>query len=317
MMNAFILAGGFATRLWPLTEKRAKPLLPLAGVPLIEHLVRNIPEHIPITVSTNAVFREAFSIWSKSYGRSNLRILIEETTSDEQKLGALGATAQWISQEHICDDVLLVTGDNYCGFSFDAFLRAATPDVTLLAVHDIQDHKKASQYGTVIAEQSMVKAFEEKPENPKTTLVNTGCSLLPASVLPVIVEHAAKHPDNVGGVFEEMLRRSLPIECFRFDEPWFDIGTFEAYMEATKALVGERVLEEVGSETEQSICSGSVVVGKRSVVSRSELRDVVLFEDCIVEDCVLSSCILDRGCVLRNVELEGKMLREGAHLRRQ
>ena len=59
-MHAFILAGGFATRLWPLTEKRAKPLLPLAGVPLIEYLVQDIPEDIPITISTNAVFKEAF-----------------------------------------------------------------------------------------------------------------------------------------------------------------------------------------------------------------------------------------------------------------
>ncbi|MEK7217912.1 MAG: NDP-sugar synthase, partial [Patescibacteria group bacterium] len=48
-MQAFLLAGGFATRLWPLTEKRAKPLLPLAGKPIITHLLENIPEGIPVT----------------------------------------------------------------------------------------------------------------------------------------------------------------------------------------------------------------------------------------------------------------------------
>ncbi len=75
-MKAFILAGGFATRLWPLTEKRAKPLLPLAGVPLVEHLVRDIPEDIPVTISTNAVFKEDFENWAMQYDRSNITILI-------------------------------------------------------------------------------------------------------------------------------------------------------------------------------------------------------------------------------------------------
>ncbi len=315
-MKAFILAGGFATRLWPLTEKRAKPLLPLAGVPLVEYLVRDIPEDVPITISTNAVFKNAFEEWAKTINRPNITILIEETKSDDQKLGALGATAQWITQENIDDDVLLLTGDNYCGFAFDDFLKAAKPNVTLIAAHDIGDLEAAKQFGTVIAEGSAVQGFEEKPKEPKTTLVNTGCSLLPASVLPILVEHALLHPDNVGGVFEELLRQEKPIECFIFSDAWFDIGSFDAYLEATKELVGKRILNEEGSDVEDSVCEGSVVLGKRSTVLTSELTDVVLFEDCIVEDCVLSNCVLDKGCKLNGVDLTGKMLREGTSLKR-
>ena len=55
-MRAFILAGGFATRLWPLTEKRAKPLLPLAGKPMITHIVEGLPKDMPVIVSTNDAF---------------------------------------------------------------------------------------------------------------------------------------------------------------------------------------------------------------------------------------------------------------------
>ena len=79
-MKAFILAGGFATRLWPLTEKRAKPLLPLAGIPLLTHLVEKIPAGIPITVSTNAVFAEDFEKWKKAMSdkRLAISILIED-----------------------------------------------------------------------------------------------------------------------------------------------------------------------------------------------------------------------------------------------
>lgn len=321
-MQAFILAGGFATRLWPLTEKRAKPLLPLAGVPLIEYLVRDIPAGIPITVSTNAAFQDAFETWKETLGRKDVRILIEETRSDDEKLGALGATAQWIDHHDINEDILLLTGDNYCGFSMKTFLDAKIPSETLIAVHDIKDLEKAKAFGTVITElppptpHSLlpVTAFEEKPIHPKTTLVSTGCALLPASALPVLVEYAKKKPDNVGGIFEELLRQNRPVHAFAFTEPWFDVGSFEAYLDATRALVGERIIGEEDADMEQTICRGSVVLGKNSTVKKSQLWDTVTFEDCDIEHCTLRNCILDRGCVLRNVELHGKMLREGTRL---
>ncbi len=316
-MHAFILAGGFATRLWPLTEKRAKPLLPVAGVPLVEYLVRDIPENIPITISTNATFEKPFQEWAESMNRKNITILIEQTSSDDQKLGALGATAQWITNKKIDDNVLLLTGDNYCGFSFDAFLAAAKPNTTLIAVHDIGSTELAKAFGTVIAEGVTVKAFEEKPAEPKTTLVNTGCSLLPASVLPLLVEHAKDHPDNVGGIFEELLRKDHSIECFSFSEAWFDIGSFDAYIEATIALVGERIIEEDGVSLEKSTCTGSVVLGENTTVQDSTLHNTVVFEDCLIEDCILENCVVDRGCTLKGVDLTGKMLREGTNLERK
>lgn len=313
-MHAFILAGGFATRLWPLTEKRAKPLLPLAGVPLIEYLVRNIPEGIPITISTNAVFKEPFEQWAATLDRSDVTILIEHTQSDDQKLGALGATAQWIEQEKIDDDILILAGDNYCGFSFDAFLQKHEKGTAQIAVHDIGDLQLAKAFGTVLTEGNTVTAFEEKPKEPKTTLVNTGCYIIDKSMLPVVIEHAKAKPDDIGGIFEELLQRGMTVKAFDFTELWFDIGSFDAYIEATKALVGESVLSDGSIENTES--SGSVVVAKGSTVEGSQLSDVVIFEDCIVKDCVLERCVLDRGCHVTGIDLTGKMLRENTTLKR-
>jgi len=317
-MHAFILAGGFATRLWPLTEKRAKPLLPLAGVPIIEYLVRNIPENIPITISTNAVFKDAFETWAQQMNRDNIEVLIEHTQNDDQKLGALGATAQWIQNAKIDDDILLLTGDNYCGFSFDDFIKAASPGTTLIAVHDIGDLEKAKAFGTVLlGEGNTVVGFEEKPKNPKTTLVNTGCYLLEKSILPIIVEHARTHPDDIGGIFEELLQREKPITCFAFSEAWFDIGSFDAYIESTKALVGKKTIIGEGSVIERSQCEGSVVIGQNTNVTDSTITDSVVFEDCKIEDCILHNCVLDKGCHLKGVDLTGKMLREGTYLQKK
>lgn len=313
-MRCFILAGGFATRLWPLTEKRAKPLLPLAGKPIITHLIEKIPTDLPITVSTNAVFQDGFEQWQKTLNRT-IDLIIEDSIRDDQKLGALGAVAQWVREGNIRDDLLLLTGDNYCGFPLERFIQSFH-DTTLLAVHDIDSLEKARSYGTVIIKEKNVSGFEEKPANPKTTLVNTGVSLLPCGVLSILIDYAKSHPDNVGSVFEEFLHRELPIECFRFSEPWFDIGSFDSYLEATNVLVGNSVIND-GSVSADSKTIGAVVIGKNSQVKKSILHNVVLFENCSVTDCVLKDCIVDCNCTLSHIDLTHKMIREGTILERK
>ncbi len=314
-MQSFILAGGFATRLWPLTEKRAKPLLPLAGKPIITHLLEKIPLEIPVTVSTNAVFADAFEEWRAQQKRPNLTIMIEDVRADDHKLGALGATAEWIKSVKLDEDVLLLTGDNYCGFSFDAFLKAYVPGTPLLAAYDLHDLERAKSFGTVILEYDgkNVKAFEEKPAEPKSALVSTGCSVIPRETLPTLLLYAIRKPDNVGGIFEEFLHRHIPVQCFTFSEPWFDIGSFEAYLEATRAIVGEKVISD-GTIDPQSTCEGSIVIGKGSVVKNSTLRNVVVFENTVIDDCVLEDCIIDNACTLKGIDLTGKMLRAGTTL---
>lgn len=310
-MHAFILAGGFATRLWPLTEHRAKPLLPLVGKPIIDHILEKIPADIPVTVSTNAAFEEAFTEWRNTVKRDQVYVHIEQTLHDDVKLGALGATAFWIQNNGIKDDVLLLTGDNYFGFDIAAFIAAKRPDVPLIAAYDVGELAKASRFGTIIlnADGKTVQAFEEKPKEPKSSLVSTGCTLIPASALPVLIEYAKDHPDNVGGIFEELLRRGVQIDAFGFKEPWFDIGTFDSYLEATRLMVGDRVLLGENARMEGSDCEHSVVVGKGSEVIKSTLKNTVLFEDCFIEECTLENCILDNRCVLRGVDLQNKMIR--------
>lgn len=316
-MHAFILAGGFATRLWPLTESRAKPLLPLAGKPLLNHIVAMIPAEIPVTVSTNAAFGESFEDWKKTISRPNLTIRIEKTKNDDEKLGTLGATAQWITEEHIDDDILLLTGDNYFGFNMNTFFAQYTPGTALVAAYDIGDKAKASAFGSIIAEGTHVLAFEEKPVEPKTSLVSTGCSILPKNVLPDLLAFASVKPDNVGGIFEELLRLGKSVDCFQFTEPWFDIGSFETYLDATKALVGEALLQGTECVITDTAIEGSVVVGDTTEISASKLEDTVIFSNCVIDDCVLIRCVIDDGCELRGVDLTGKMIRGNTRLIRK
>ena len=310
-MHAFILAGGFATRLWPLTEHRAKPLLPLVGKPIVNHIIDKVPAGIPITVSTNAAFEEAFFEWKSTITREHVSVHIEQVMHDDMKLGALGAIAFWVKNNSINEDILLLTGDNYFGFDLGAFLACKRENIPLIAAYDIGDMAKASSFGTILLNEDgkTVKGFEEKPKNPQSSLVSTGCSLLPASLLPVLIEYAAEHPDNIGGIFEECIRRGITIDCFRFTEPWFDIGTFDSYLEATRSMVQDRVMLGTDARLEETNCQESVVIGEKSEVLKSTLRNTVIFDGCFIEECHLENCILDNRCVLRGVDLSNKMIR--------
>ncbi|MBI3618467.1 NDP-sugar synthase [Candidatus Peregrinibacteria bacterium] len=316
-MQTFILAGGFATRLWPLTEKRAKPLLPLAGKTIITHLLEKIPSEIPVTVSTNAALAEGFRRWKETIERP-VELIIEQTRKDEHKLGALGAVAAWIEASHLDDDLLLLTGDNYLGFSLEEFLRAFHPPHALLAAHDIENLAHASSFGTVLTDPSdsrRVIGFEEKPKEPRTTLVSTGCSILPRTALPIVREFAAKQPENVGGIFEELLRQNVAVDCFTFHEPWLDIGSFASYLQAHRLLVGEQALVDADATLETTACTGSVSVAAGSRVIGSELCDTLVFERCAITNCTLRDCVIDEECVLEGVDLRGKMIRAGTVLK--
>lgn len=317
-MHVFILAGGFATRLWPLTEHRAKPLLPLAGRPLLTHIVEGLPAHLPVTVSTNAVFEDAFLQWKSTVNREQMSIKIEETKSDDDKLGALGATAQWIDHEGIDEDVLILTGDNYFGFSFELFLQETKDGCPVIAAFDISDKLRASHLGVVTVDipSKQVLSFEEKPRDPRSTLVSTGCFFLPRTFLSVLREHAKSHPDNIGGLFEELLRRGAHVRAFTFHDPWFDIGSFEAYLEATKLLVGERPVIDPTATLDNVSLEGAVVVGPRCHVRGGTLKDSVLFEGSTVTDSVLTECIVDEGCRLTGIDLSRQMVRAKTMLER-
>jgi glucose-1-phosphate thymidylyltransferase len=320
-MKVFILAGGFATRLWPLTENRAKPLLPVAGKPLLSHLVDQIPKDLPITVSTNAALAEGFHEWQTQYPDRKIKIVVEHTKHDDEKLGALGATAQWISEQFIKEDILLLTGDNYLGFSLKEFLECYDGKTPLLAAHDIKDLEKASAFGTVILKDETngsrtahVAAFDEKPKKPKSTLVSAGCYVLPTHTLPTVTAFAKKKPDNVGGIFEEFLRLKQDVMCFSFEEPWLDIGSFSSYLDAHRLLVDGKNLLAPTAKVTATVFHGSNSIGAESTVHGSDLADCLVFDHCSITDCTLKNCVIDEGCVLRGIDLNGKMLRAGTRL---
>jgi ADP-glucose pyrophosphorylase len=85
-------------------------------------------------------------------------------------------------------------------------------------------------------------------------------------------------------------------------------------MEAHMLLTGGRLLPDATAVFDQSVSNGSVVIGPRSKVIKSELTDVMVFSDCVIENCTIRNCVIDDGCILKGVDLQNQMLRAGTRL---
>lgn len=312
-MKIIILAGGFATRLWPLTENKAKPLLHLKDKPIISHIVDGLPNDLPIIISTNAVFENEFKKWAKDYADRDVKIFVEDSVDDEFKKGALGATAIVIGHEKIEEDLLLIAGDNYFGFEMKDFIDSYQNN-PMLAAYDIQDLNLAKQFGVVVERNGQVVEFQEKPQKPKSTLVSTGCYIFPKANLNDIVEYAKEKNDDLGGIFEYLLKRGTPINVFSFNEKWFDVGSFEGYLHANRELLDNQVIENGQVEKTGSQFKGGVYLGNHVSIQNSILENTVILKNCKIINCVLRNCIVDEGAELKNIDLSHKMIRQGSRI---
>jgi glucose-1-phosphate thymidylyltransferase len=231
-MRCLILASGFGTRMYPLTQNIAKPLLPYKGKAMINHIVDKIPPDIDILVNVNKKFETAFYDWQREQSR-NITICVEDVHSEKEMMGAVGALNYWIQAKGIKEDLLLFGSDNYFEFDLSGFMGAFNGKNTLIAVYDVVEPSRATQYGVVKLDGKRVVELEEKPERPKSSLVATACWILPSRVFPLIAEFCrGTKRDNLGNFISYLLERDT-VFAYAFKETWLDIGSLEVYY-ATK-----------------------------------------------------------------------------------
>ncbi len=239
-MKAIILAGGYAKRLWPVTKNMPKQLLPVAGKPIIEYPIENIEltKRIKeLIISINAYFEFNFREWFTKYQfRKKTKLVIEKTFSEEEKLGSIGALHYLIDKLGIKDDILIIGGDNLFEFSLRKFINYYKQQKTsVVGLYDIKDKAKVKgRYGIVeLDNNDKITSFQEKPQNPKTSLVNTACTILSKEDIKLIPQYIEEgNNKDAFGYLIEWIAKKKPVHGFTFDSSWFDIGSFEAYDEA-------------------------------------------------------------------------------------
>ncbi len=301
-MKTIILAGGYATRLQPITTDRPKPLLPVAGVPIIDHILSHGPFPGRPVVSTNRRFLSQFVRW-QTESDWQIDLVVEDTVSEDQKLGTVGAIAYLIERLNIDEDILVVGGDNLFGFEIDDLLSTYKGH-PLIALFDLRDVEKVrNKYGVVVVKDGKIVYFQEKPAQPDSTLASTACYVYPKNILPLFGDFSrtAKKGQDAPGYFNEWLlqQKGQQIDPFIFDSDWHDIGDRASYIEAN-----------------QRYGNCDTWRAKGVVVKDSKVTDSVILDNTSIYQSSISGCVIDRDCELVDVRLDDCLVGEKTRLKR-
>jgi glucose-1-phosphate thymidylyltransferase len=243
-MKVIILAAGYATRLYPLTLTQPKPLLPVAGQPMIDHVL----DHLApiggldrIYVVTNAKFAGHFQNWSADYRARklplNFTIVNDGSTDDTNKLGAIGDIHFVLTTQNVDDDIIVVAGDNLFNQDLTDYGRfCREKNAPVLGVYDVGDLEQIKKYNSITVDASgRITFFEEKPKNPTSTLTGIALYFYPKSTLPLIRQYVAEgnNPDQPGRLIQWLYPR-LPVYTWKVPGLWYDIGSKETLEEANR-----------------------------------------------------------------------------------
>ena len=240
-MKAILLAAGYGTRLRPLTDDRPKHLLPVGGRPMLDwilHWVRELDDVDGVHLVTNSRFAPDFARWAEPRG---VTVHDDRTTSNDDRLGAVGDLRLVIESAGLEDDELFVVGDDMLELSlpdFVAWWRAKSQPASAVPLHDVGDLGLATHYGIVATDtDERIVHFVEKPSDPLSTLAATVAYLLPPEHVRLVGSYLdeGRSPDNAGGFLGWLARRER-VYGHRFEGSWYDIGDRTQLLEADNRL---------------------------------------------------------------------------------
>jgi len=312
-MKAVVLAGGYATRLWPITEHRPKMFLPVGENTVIDEIFEDFEADDRVDevfVSTNERFADTFDEYLADSPFEKPTLSVEETVEEDEKFGVVGALEQLVDRENVDDDLVVVAGDNMISFDLgefaDFFESKGTPT---LAAYDVEDRERAKSYGLVELDGDEVVNFQEKPDDPKSTLVSIACYAFPAETLPDLSTYLSdgNNPDEPGW-FLQWLQERGAVHAFTFDGAWFDIGTADSYLDAVEYALDGGTLVADDATVEGSDLGDVVHVMSGATVTDSTLDRSVVFPNGTITDSDIRNSVIDEGATLEGVDLSGALI---------
>lgn len=237
-MDAILLAGGYATRLYPLTKNRAKALLPVGGKPIINYVVENLEEseHIErMFLVSNEKFAGDFADWANDYDNTKpITVLNDGTSSNDDRLGAIGDIHFVMEEANLnpANGIYALGTDNLAEFDITSIVDLAVEhDASAIFASEVENERDLTRMGVArVNEEGRVVEFVEKPDNPPSNLAVPpfyAYSEEAARLLPQYLDEG-NDPDAPGHLVEWLVSR-VPVYARVVEGGVRDIGTREAY----------------------------------------------------------------------------------------
>ena len=239
-MKALILAAGYATRLYPLTKAVAKPLLPLAERPMLDYLldaINEVDDVDEIHVVTNHKFAAAFAEWANT---REVVVHDDGTTSEDDRLGAIGDIRFVVDKADLDDDLLVIAGDNLFDYSLADYVQwwRGKGEASAVALYDVGSLELVQQYSNVdLDADGRLVAFTEKPQSPTSTLVATAAYIYHRAHAPLLRTYLDDdNPRDQPGRFIAWLVPRVPVYGYPAAGDWRDIGDAQQLLDADNHL---------------------------------------------------------------------------------
>jgi glucose-1-phosphate thymidylyltransferase len=241
-MKNIVIAAGYATRLYPLTENFPKPLLKIGERSILDRIlddvdgIEDIDEHI---IVTNHKFAEIFNNWvserKQKPGTKPIRIIDDGTTDNENRLGAVKDLLLAIDEFGINDDIMVLAADNVLDFSFQGFVNFfKQKNTSVIMCHHEPELYKLQRTGVIAVDDDMkVLEMQEKPEHPVSNWAVPPFYIYKKNDLPLIrdcLNHGCGF--DAPGNLAHYLVNATTIHAWIMPGSRYDIGSLDSYKEA-------------------------------------------------------------------------------------
>lgn len=240
-MKCVILAAGYATRLYPLTENFPKPLLAVGEKNILEWLIEDIGNSVDeYVVISNHKFVEHFRKWSA--GRpEKITVLDDGTESNETRLGAVRDVQFAVDELGLDDDLLVIAGDNVLDFSLKTFIGyyKACNTTCIMRYWEPSEEKLHKTGVAEVDENGLILHMEEKPAVPRSHWCTPPFYIYRKEDVPMVKKGIESGCGvDAPGSFIAWLCDQVPVHAFEMPGKRYDIGNLESYNEVQRTYRG-------------------------------------------------------------------------------
>ncbi len=317
MKKAVILAGGYGTRLRPLTFTTPKVMIPLVNKPVIEYIVDYLAGYglEDIVITTNYLREQTINYLSK---RKDLKLSYPEESSP---LGTAGS----VKNAGISDTMLIIQGDNVTDMDLRKVMKFHETHEKLVTIA-LLPVPNPSLYGIAeIEANGRIRNFKEKPSASEcfSNLANTGLYIIEPEAMDYVLEGSAF--DFSKDLFPILVAKKEVFGCV-VDGFWTDVGSPEGYMEASRWILAKKGFECADTaEIEDSEIQGNVAIGEYAVIKKSLIRgpavvgehteilkskiyESVVFSHANLRETTLTKSVVGENTVLKRAEVTDSII---------